>query len=63
MEHNYLIAMIITTVAGMATILGGFLTFFVKKTNLNALSVGLGFSAGVMIFIALYAILQESQDF
>lgn len=63
MEHNYSIALAITTLAGMATLFGGFLTFFIKKTNLHALSVGLGFSAGVMIFIALYAILHESQDF
>lgn len=63
MEHNYVIALAITALAGMATLLGGALTFFIKKTNLHALSVGLAFSAGVMIFIALYAILHESQDF
>ncbi len=63
MEHNYLVAFLITALAGMATVLGGGLTFFIKKDNLHALSVGLGFSAGVMIFIALYAIMQESKDF
>lgn len=63
MEHNYILALVITVLAGMATVLGGMLTFFVKRTNLSALSVGLGFSAGVMIFIALYAILHESQEF
>ncbi len=63
MEHNYVIALIITTLAGLATVGGGFLTFFVKRTNLSALSVGLGFSAGVMLFIALYAIMHESQEF
>lgn len=63
MEHNYIVALVITTLAGLATVIGGFFTFFIKKTNLHALSVGLGFSAGVMIFIALYSILHESQDF
>ncbi len=63
MEHNYAIAFIITVLAGLATVGGGFLTFFVKRTNLSALSIGLGFSAGVMLFIALYVILHESQEF
>lgn len=63
MEHNYAIALAITTLAGLATVGGGFLTFFVKRTNLSALSIGLGFSAGVMLFIALYSIMHEAQDF
>lgn len=63
MEHNNLIALLITTLAGLSTVGGGFLTFFVKRNNLRVLSTGLGFSAGVMLFIALYAILHESQDF
>lgn len=63
MEHNYLIALIITALAGMATVGGGFLTFFVKRTNLRILSIGLGFSAGVMLFIALYSIMHEAEDF
>lgn len=63
MEHSYIVALVITTLAGLSTIVGGFLTFFIKRTNLHALSIGLGFSAGVMIFIALYAIMHEAQDF
>lgn len=63
MEHAYLVAFLITIFAGLSTVLGGMLTFFVKRNNLSALSVGLGFSAGVMLFIALYAILHESQEF
>ncbi len=63
MAHSDIIAILITLLAGLATVGGGFLTFFIKRDNIHALSVGLGFSAGVMIFIALYAILHESQDF
>ncbi len=40
--------------------LGGFLTFFVKRDNLKALSIGLGFSAGVMIYISLTEIMPSS---
>lgn len=55
--------LILTTLAGLSTVFGGFLTFFVKKNNLKALSVGLAFSAGVMIFLSLYELLPQSQGF
>jgi hypothetical protein len=32
-----------TFLAGLATILGGFITFFVNKNNMKVLSLGLGF--------------------
>lgn len=54
---NYGIALLMTFMAGLATVLGGFLTFFIKKDNLKALSVGLGFSAGVMIFLSFTEII------
>lgn len=61
MEQKYVIALIMTFMAGMATVLGGCLTFFVKRDNLKALSIGLGFSAGVMIFISLNELLPDAQ--
>lgn len=36
--------------------------FFVKRDNLKALSVGLGFSAGVMVYISLTEIMNSSQS-
>lgn len=51
-----------TALAGLATLLGGFITFFVKKNNIKVLSVGLGFSAGVMIFVSLTEILTTAED-
>lgn len=63
MEHNYIIALLITVIAGLSTVGGGFLTFFVKRDNLSVLSTGLGFSAGVMLFIALYVVLNEANGF
>ena len=62
MELHYFSALILTLLAGMSTLFGGFLTFFVKRNNLSSLSVGLGFSAGVMIYISLTEILTSSQD-
>ena len=57
MPHNYGIALLITLLAGLATAIGSVFAFVIKKDNLKALSVGLGFSAGVMIFLSFNDIL------
>ena len=61
MFENWKLPLLITTFAGLATILGGFITFLVKKNNLKVLSLGLGFSAGVMIFVSLTEILTTAE--
>lgn len=63
LEQKYLIALGLTTIAGLANVIGGCLTFFVKRESLRTLSVGLGFSAGVMIYVALVEILKDSHEF
>lgn len=60
MPANYQIALLMTLLAGMATVLGGFFTFFIKRSNIKALSVGLGFSAGVMVYLSFTSILTNS---
>ena len=52
MPHNYAIALLITFLAGLATAIGAAVAFVVKRDNMKALSIGLGFSAGVMIFLS-----------
>ena len=59
---NYKLALLMSFLAGLATVVGGFFTFFIKKTNIKALSVGLGFSAGVMIFLSFTEILKNSEE-
>lgn len=63
MEKQYIIALLITLLAGISTILGGFFTFFIKKDSLKALSVGLGFSGGMMIYVSLNELLVQSQKY
>ena len=60
--NNYIIPLLLTLCAGMSTLLGGFVTFFVKRYNLKALSVGLGFSAGVMIYVSLSELMAEAPE-
>ena len=62
MIENWKIPLLMTMLAGLATIIGGFITFLVKKNNLKILSLGLGFSAGVMIFVSFTEILTSAGD-
>lgn len=62
MISNYKIPLLMAFFAGSATVVGGFMTFFIKRTNIKGLSVGLGFSAGVMIFLSFTEILKNSND-
>lgn len=62
-EHHHVVAFILTLIAGLATVIGGSVSFFVKRSNLRMLAVGLGFSAGVMIYMALTEILKDSHQY
>jgi ZIP family zinc transporter len=61
LPENFLTALIITLLAGLATAIGGAVAFVIKPGNMKALSVGLGFSAGVMIFLSFSEILPEAK--
>ena len=59
---NILIAFGLTLFAGLATGIGGAIAFYAKRTNTRFLSVALGFSAGVMIYISFVEILPEAHE-
>lgn len=61
MINNWQIPLLLTFFAGLATLIGGFITFLVNKNNLKILSLGLGFSAGVMIFVSFTEILTTAE--
>jgi len=52
----------LTLFAGMATGIGSALAFFAKRTNTTFLSVALGFSAGVMIYVSMIEIFVKAKD-
>ena len=62
MIENWQLPLHMTALAGLATTIGGFITFFVNKNNMKVLSVGLGFSAGVMIFVSFTEILNSAGE-
>jgi ZIP family zinc transporter len=59
---NVLIAFGLTLFAGLATGVGSALAFFAKRTNTRFLSVALGFSAGVMIYVSMIEIFVKARD-
>ena len=62
MDSQYLLAFALTLIAGFATVAGGSLSFIMKRTNMRVLAIGLGFSAGVMVYMALTEILKDSRQ-
>ena len=60
-DENFILAVILTLIAGLSTGLGGVIVLFTKKFNTKFLSLALGFSAGVMIFISLTELFFESK--
>jgi len=60
-DNNLLIAFLLTLFAGLSTGVGSALAFFAKRTNTKLLTVSLGFSAGVMIYVSFVEILSKSR--
>lgn len=53
---RFLIAFGLTLFAGLSTGIGSILASFAKRTNTRFLSIALGFSAGVMIYVSMIEI-------
>lgn len=59
--NHFAFAFTLSFLAGAASAVGGLCSFFIKKENLSALAVGLGFSAGVMLYVSFVEILPHAQ--
>lgn len=62
MNGNVWVALAMTAFAGLSTGIGSAISLFTKKTNEKFLSVSLGFSAGVMIYVSMIEIFVKAQD-
>lgn len=62
MTENLLLAFGLTLMAGLATGIGSILAFFTSHTNKKFLSLALGFSAGVMIYVSMVEIFVKAKD-
>ncbi len=62
-EHrDVLLAFGLTLFAGLSTGIGSAIAFFTRRTNTKFLSVALGFSAGVMIYISFVEIFVKARE-
>jgi zinc transporter, ZIP family len=65
MSHDFsviLFAFGLTLFAGLATGIGSAIAFFAKQTNTKFLAMSLGFSAGVMIYVAFVEIIVKARE-
>ncbi|WP_455717967.1 zinc transporter ZupT [Anaerosporobacter sp.] len=62
MMNNVIFAFVLTLLAGLSTGIGSCIAFIAKKTNKKFLSISLGFSAGVMIYVSMIEIFFKAQD-
>ena len=61
MSQHLFTAFILTALAGLSTGIGSLIAFVTKHTNKTFLSVSLGFSAGVMIYVSMIEIFPTAQ--
>ena len=59
---NVFYAFLFTLIAGLCTGIGSCIAFFTRHTNRKFLSVSLGFSAGVMIYVSMAEIFPKAQQ-
>ena len=56
-DSQFINALIITTVAGLSTSIGGAIGFIVKQKNRKFFSFTIGFTAGIMVGISFFELL------
>jgi ZIP family zinc transporter len=61
-SQTVLYAFGLTLFAGLSTGIGSAIAFFARRTNTKFLSLALGFSAGVMIYVSFVEILVKARD-
>ncbi|MDR0866775.1 MAG: zinc transporter ZupT [Candidatus Symbiothrix sp.] len=57
--NHILFAFLLTAVAGLSTGIGSAIALLTKKTNKNFLSISLGFSAGIMIYVSFMEMMPQ----
>ncbi|MCC5892638.1 zinc transporter ZupT [Exiguobacterium sp.] len=62
MDSTIVYAFLLTLFAGLATGIGSMIAFFAKRTNTAFLSVSLGFSGGVMIYVSFVEIFPKALE-
>ncbi|GHT76226.1 zinc transporter ZupT [Bacteroidia bacterium] len=59
-HSQILFAFFLTVIAGLSTGIGSLIALIAKKTNTNFLSISLGFSAGIMIYVSFMEMMPQA---
>ena len=62
MNELTLHAFLLTLIAGLSTGIGSCIALLARRTNRKFLSISLGFSAGVMVYVSMVEILSSAQS-
>jgi ZIP family zinc transporter len=62
MSDNIIYAFLLTAFAGLSTGIGSLIAYFIKKPKMIYLSLSLGFSGGVMIYISFMELMPGALD-
>ena len=60
--HDILLAFALTLIAGLSTGVGSLIALLARRTDRRFLSVSLGFSAGVMIYVSMVELLDTARE-
>lgn len=60
MDTNFIIPLLLTLGAGLATGIGSAIAFFAKRTNTRLLSFSLGLSGGVMVYVSFVELFRQA---
>ncbi len=63
MQNGVLGALMLTVFAGLSTGIGSIIALFAKRTNTKFLSLSLGFSAGVMLYVSMIEIFSKAKNY
>lgn len=62
MDSGFVLPILLSLLAGLSTVIGSLIAFFVKEIEERHISMIMGFSAGIMIFISFVEFLSTSID-
>lgn len=63
MQNGIIEALMLTIFAGLSTGIGSIIALFAKRTNTKFLSLSLGFSAGVMLYVSMIEIFSKAKNY
>lgn len=59
---NFWFAVLLTSIAGLSTGIGSIISVFADRTNTKYLSLSLGFSAGVMVYVSFVELFMQGRE-